>query len=282
MPTDSTIDPLLCEAISRLTRTFRGEIWEDDAGIPLVQDAASNGRPFDITTCHYWKEPLRVANLATTRRLYLTAANQIGKTLACELIARHRVKHDPGHMVLYDMTIEAAEDHGKTRFIPFLRSIPGISRIIDQVEAENRFNVTTTDIQLPGMILRVRPLNEANTQRITVRYIFIHDAALAEKNGQLRRAIIRARAFEGQELIVMESQGGIEGDDYSELANKTSTNADLWVRCPLCDGEQKFAWHAERPEDFKARPPKSVPSLDHEAWANHHTPLLLKPENIHA
>lgn len=273
---------LLRQAFARLGRTFRGEIWEDDAGIPLMQDAANPGRPFDINTCHYWKEPLRRANLPTTRRLYLAAANQIGKTLACELIARHKIKHDPGHMVLYDMTIEASDDHGKTRFMPFIRSIPGIARLVDAVEAENRFNVTTTDIQLPGMILRLRPLNEASTQRISTRYIFIHDAFFHEKNGQIRRAFVRATAYGGQELIVVESQGGCVGDDFSELMDKTSTNEDLWVRCPHCDGAQKFVFHVERPDDFRARPPKDITSLDHEAWINHWTPLLLAGDRRHA
>jgi hypothetical protein len=273
---------MMREAFGRVPKTFRGEIWEDDTEVPLVQDAASGGRPFDINTCQYWKPVLRVANMPTTRRIYITAANQIMKTLTCELIARHKIKHDPGHMVLYDMTIEASEDHGKTRFMPFIKSIPGIARVIDQVEAENRFNVTTTDIQLPGMILRLRPLNEASTQRISCRYIFIHDAFFHEKNGQIRRAFIRARAFEGQELIVVESQGGEEGDDFSELANKQSTNADLHVTCPLCGGKQKFALHAERADDFVGRPPKTEVSLDHDAWINHYTPLLLKEENRHA
>lgn len=261
---------------------FRGEIWEDDADVPMIDAYGRfSGRPFDIETCCYWKEPLRAANRPGTRRLGITAANQIAKTLICELIARHKIKHDPGHMCFYDDSIESSDDHAKTRAMPMFKSIPAIGSIIAGVENENRFAVTTTDILLPGMILRFRPLNETATQKITLRYIFIHDAALAEKNGQIRRAFIRATQFEGQELIVVESQGGVEGDDFTEFI-KTTDDAHLWVRCPLCGKAQEFAWHAQRGEDFRAAPPLSVESLNRESWIEHHTALLRKTENSHA
>lgn len=269
----------------QLRPPFRGEIWEDDANIGLEQDAAHGNKPFDINSCIYWKKPLQDSLRASTRMMVITAANQIGKSLVCELIARHKIKHEPAHMVLYDQTIEACEDHMKTRFMPFLKSIPHIGAQIAAVMANNRFDATTTDILLPGMVLRGRPLNELNTQRITVRYVFVHDACLSERNGQLRNVRKRMTQFHGQELFVVESQGGrIDGDigdDFTELVKETD-NADLWVVCPFCEKPQLFTrpgWTRRRDDDFTPTPPKTIPSLDHAGWIAHHRELFLKPEH---
>src|SRR3990167_8981693 len=102
----------------------------------------------------------------------ITAANQIGKTLVCEMIARHKIKHEPDDMILYDQSDEQSADHMKTRFMRFLRSIPAIATMIQEVidaSTMGRFDVTNQDIMLQGMVLRGRPLNELNTQRITDR-----------------------------------------------------------------------------------------------------------------
>ena len=232
---------------------FRGEIWEDDANVGLAQDSSHGNKPFDIESCMYWRKVLQDANKESTRLMVISAGNQIAKTLVCELIARHKIKHAPGHMVLYDQDDASSKDHMATRFMPFLRSIPAISSLMEEVIAatsNGRFNVSTQDIRLPGMILRGRALNETNTQRITIRYMFIHDACLSERNGQLRRARIRLTQYLGRELLVVESQGGKieEGvpDDFTNLVAETD-DADLWVRCPECDTPQNFTLKGWQP-----------------------------------
>lgn len=276
-----TDQEILKSDFASIGRTFRGEIYEDDRDVPMIDAYANDGKPFDIGTCQYLREPFQIANRPTTRLIALSAANQIFKTGFCELVGKHKAKHDPGHMTFYDMEGDSAKDHAKTRIMPFFKSIPGIGDIIREIEADNRFDVTTTDIQLPGMILRVRPLNETNTQRITSRYIFIHDAALSGKNGQIRRAMVRATQYEGRELIVIESQAGIEGDDFTRIVESTN-DARLWVKCPCCEMNQPFLWHRPREQEFVPTPPKTVPSLDRESWLNHWTPIFRSPDRAHA
>lgn len=287
VPLERLLELCLARMAAANEPPFRGEIWEDDANIGLSQDAAHGNKPFDINSCIYWKPALQKGNHPDTRMIVITAANQLAKTLVCELIARHKIKHDPAHMVLYDQTIEASVDHMKTRFMPFLKSIPKIGTMIDEVLANNRFEATTTDILLPGMILRGRPLNEMNTQRITVRYMFIHDAAVPgenTRNGMIRKARVRLTQFLGRELLVVESQGGVmEGDqpdDFTMLVAETD-DADLWVTCPACGRAQIFTlpgWSRRRADDFVPVPPKAIPSLDHVGWVAHHRELLLMPE----
>lgn len=250
-------------------RRFRGEIWEDDANIGLAQDSSHGNKPFDINTCLYWKPALQMANRPGTRLIGIQAANQIAKSLICELIARHKIKHDPGHMVLYDQTDVGSTDHMKNRFMPFLKSIPAIAEQIQAViegSSNGRFDVTTQDIRLPGMVLRGRPLNEMSTQRITIRYMFIHDAAVPgdnARNGILRKARIRLTQYVGQELLVVESQGGViegdEPDDFTMLMEETD-KGELYVRCPACGQGQNFTlkgWATRREDDFQAKLPRA-------------------------
>ncbi len=271
--------------LTAFTKRFRGEIYEDDSDVGLTQDDGQGNKPFDITTAYYLKKPFEDSRKDTTRLQVMTAANQIGKSLWAEMVAKYKIKHDPANTVLYDQTIDASRDHMKTRFMPFLKSIPTIGRIIEEVEANNRFEVTTGDIMLPGMVLRGRPLNEQGTQRITARHIFVHDACLSERNGQLFRVRKRFTQFLGRELFCVESQGGVivedKPDDFTVLSRETD-EGELWIRCPHCNCPQNFTlkgWQRPRPDSFVPTPPKTIASLDHAAWIEHHRELFLKPEN---
>ena len=255
---------------------FRGEIWEDDA---------DNEQLCDFLQCHFHRPILRLGKLDTTRRIGIRAANQIGKTRIGELIIKHRMKHDPAPTVMYDINDDACKDHQKTRFGPLLRTIEPFASIMDNLLSDNRtrWDVTTKDILFPGLVFRARPLNEGWTQKISVRYGMISDAALAERNGQLRRAFIRSRQYEKNDLWIIESQGGIAGNDPDDFVRfmGTTTDGKLYVTCPLCGKSEQFFFHQIRPADFVPTPPKDIPSLDHVAWIEHNRPLMLSDEGRH-
>jgi hypothetical protein len=148
-------------------KVFRGEIYENHAGNVYLKD---------FLDCHFHRKIFRDAKLPKTRRQGLRAANQIGKTRIGECIMVFRMEHDPANMAVYDETIEKSRDHMSNRFGPLLKSIPSFGKIFKDIMAANRFDVTTQDIRLPGMIFRARPLNEQWTQSITVRYGMISSA----------------------------------------------------------------------------------------------------------
>lgn len=283
LPLESRLARLVLQRLAK--PRFRGEIYEDDSNVGLTQDDGAGNKPFDIRSAYYLKEPFEKARLNTTRMIVITAGNQTFKSGFCEMVAKYKIKHDPANMVLYDQSIESSRDHMKMRFMPFLESIPVVGEIIKKIKDDNRFNVTTDSIKLPGMILRGRPLNESGTQRITARFIFVHDACLSERNGQLFRVRKRFTQFLGKELFVVESQGGVviddKPDDFTELSRETD-DADLYIRCPFCDKPQNFTlkgWQRKRTDDFIPTPPKSIVSLDHDNWISHHRELFLKSEN---
>jgi len=252
-------------------KLFRGEIWEDDA---------DNEQLKDFLACHFHRPILKVSRASTTRKIGIRAANQVGKSRIGELIIKDRMKWDPGNVIIYDISGDSCNDHMKNRFGPLLRSINPFGKVMRELLSNNetRFDVTQRDIRFPGFIFRARPLNEASTQKITVRYGMISDAALIEKNGQIRRAFIRSRQHEGEDLWIVESQGGIAGDDFTEFMG-TTTDAKLQVTCPSCGGEQPFLLHRTRGEDFTPKVPLIIPSLDHTAWIEHHRPLLLEQKS---
>ena len=97
--------------------------------------------------------------------------------------------------------------------------------------AQGRFNVTTEAIYLPNMVLRIWPLNESTTNRVSVRYVMISDAFMSKRTGLLGRAMGRATQHDTVKIkdykIIIESQGGEDDDDFdTEYKNNRSTDAE--------------------------------------------------------
>lgn len=247
-------------AFASLGKTFRGEIWEDDADVPMGKGYSNEGKPFDINTACYLKLPQQAIRNASKRKVVARAAVQTLKTFGTvEKPASYFIKHEPGDMAIYDCDIEAAKDHAKSRLGPLLKSVPGIA---DQIaETANRHDISTTEFYLPGMTLRMWPLNESATQRITLKYVFISDAFLSKRTGLIEQAIARTTQHPKDKKIIIESQGSEEGDDFDRQWLSTD-QGELHVKCPLCGEGQPFEWDREREDGtfagFQRGPEESV------------------------
>lgn len=236
------------EGFAAIGATFRGEIWEDDAEVPMVNGYSNEGKPFDISTACYLRPVFQAIKNPKYRKGVIQAAVQTLKTFATvERTASYLIKHDPGDMAIYDCDQDAANDHAKSRLMPLLHSVPGIAGQV--AEVENRHDITTTEFYLPGMTLRVWPLNESSTQRITLRYVLISDAFLSKKTGLIENAIARTTQHPNDKKIIIESQGSDEGDDF-DLQFKSTDMRMLHVKCPLCGEGQPFEFDRERPAEF--------------------------------
>lgn len=273
----------------QLRAPFRGEIWEFFSGTPMGRGFANEGQPFDIETANYLREPIREIRVRPFGKFVFLAAVQMMKTHATiEQPAGFFICNDPGDMTIYFSGDESALDQSKARFKPFLSGNPEIAKIMAATRAagpEGRYAITTDEFYLPGMVLRIWPLNESSTQRITLRYVFISDAFLSKRTGLIQQAIARTTQHDTVRIrdykIVLESQGSEEDDDFDKQWQSTDQRR-LHVVCPECASRQIFDWHRLRPEDFVPIPPKDIPSLDHQEWIAHHRPLLLKEERRHA
>lgn len=275
---------------------FRGEIYDFYKGVPMDRGYANAGDPFDIATANYLREPLQTIKRRVYGKFVIKAAVQMLKTYGgIEMPAGYFMANAQGDMIIFISGDESAFDHAKSRLGPLLRSQPQLAKIFADVIAsssEGRFNITTDEIYLPGMVLRIWPLNMSSTQRNTLRYVFISDAFLAAP-GMIGQAIKRTTqhntVFLKDYKIVIESQGseGSEGeeidkndDDFTKQWKETDKRI-LHVACPHCASAQPFEWHRQRPEDFMPTPPIIIPSLDHRAWIEHHRPLLVSEDGKH-
>jgi hypothetical protein len=246
--TETDIDfKQVAAAFSSIGKPFRGEIWEFAPDVPMGKGYGNDNKPFDIETACYLKPVYRAILNPNVRKAVIKAAVQTLKTYLTERCTAYLIVNEPGEMVVYDCDEKAAKDHCKSRLMPFLRSIPSIKKEIEEIE--NHHDITTTEFYLPGMTLRAWPLNESSTQRITLRYVMIHDAFLSKSTGMIANAIARTTQHPNDKKIIIESQGSDEGDDFDREFNSTDQGY-LHVKCPLCGEGQPFEFERERPAEF--------------------------------
>ena len=260
------------------TSAFRGQIYEYDTENPHVKD---------FLQCHFHRKIMRDALLPTTRRMGLCAANQVGKTRIGELIMMFKMVHQPADMILYDITDIKSRDRMHNRTGDLFSANPDLGEAFRIAREKNRHDISTQDIKLPGMILRARPLNETWTQSFPTRYGMVSDCALDSKeHGQLRRLFVRSTQFRDNEFWFLESQGGLlnnelPDDNWTEFM-ATTNDQKLYVRCQFCGTRQRFIWSHDRTVDTLLVPPLAIPSLDHQAWLDHHRPILTSRDRAKA
>ena len=163
---------------------FRGEIWEFFQNTAMVRGFANEGRPFDIESAAYLKEPMRGIRRRPHGKFVIKAAVQMLKTNGMiEQPSGYFIANDPGDMVIYLSGDFTAFDQAKARAMPYLKSNPKIAKMIDAVREqgpEGRHQITTSEFYLPGMVLRIWPLNITTTQRMTLRYVFFRRIPFTE------------------------------------------------------------------------------------------------------
>lgn len=237
------IDGLEQLAAAAIGKTFRGEVWEFAADIPMGKGFKNDGKPFNIEEAKYLKPVFRQIKNPKRRKHVWKAGVQGLKSYAAVKSAAYKIVHDPGDMAIYDCDIEAARDNFKSRLGPMLKSIPEIDAMIASVES--RHDVGISEMYLPGMTLRMWPLNISSTQRITLRYVVISDGFLSGNTGLVEQAIARTTQHPHDKMIIIESQGSDENDDFDRQYQSTD-QGELHVVCPVCGMNQPFEFDRKR------------------------------------
>src|ERR1017187_10106616 len=121
-------------------KKFGGEIWESSAGVPMGRGYANQGRPFDIESACYLKEPMRAIKNPDIPVIGILAAVQMLKTFGCiEEPAAYFIEHDPGDTTIYIGGDDSARDQARSRMLPRLESIPGVAEQIASARAANQY-----------------------------------------------------------------------------------------------------------------------------------------------
>ena len=226
----------LAESIrSAWSPPFRGEIWEYARQLNLQAGYAVKGQ-FDICTAPWLEEPFRAIRDPCVRLVSIQGAVQTLKSLIADIVVPYWIEHDPGDILWLFDTDPKALKYADTRAMPLIRSIPGIYRMLQDVD---RHEKTKTKIRFSHCNLDIAGLNEGNVQSISYRYVIIDEGWMARANGLIRQAIYRTRQYPDTKKILLLGQGGLEDEDADSEHKKTDQRV-LQFRCPFCGFAQPF------------------------------------------
>lgn len=262
----------IADDFAAMVPPFRGQIWEMCADAPMGKGHNNQGLPFDIETACYLREPLMAMRDPSVRKWVGKAGVKTLKTFIAEMGGAERIVNGQGDVTLYMADEEMAKDHAKGRLAGYWYGIPAIKKMLGTIT--NRHDETTTELYFPGKTVRIWPANYTSTQNINLETAIICDAHCIGDTGLIEQIIQRTSQYPHTKKIIIESQGSNHRDDFDRQYEDTDKR-QLHVRCHHCGSSQPFLWRQERQRDFIAVPPRIIPSLDHEAWIAHHTPILI-------
>ena len=161
---------------------------------------------------------------------------QTGKSLLIELYSMYIPCRAPGPTIIYQDTDPNAKDFYETRLKHLWRSNPCTKEILPE---ENRDSYHTINF-LRNVCWILGGHNKRNMQRRSARYVII-DEAWQWKQGYISEAFKRITAYKGQSKILIVSQGGKEGDDFSQF-HASGDRREWCFLCPDCGTRQPYKW----------------------------------------
>ncbi len=188
-----------------------------------------------------------------------------GKTTIFDVLIPRAIVEDPGSILLTQQTEREAQDYWAERIDPTMLNVPSIRRMI---EALPRGKVKKGTVVFPHMTFYCVPLNETQTQRKSVRWIFVDEAWMA-KHGLLGE--IRARGHDRWNMrVVIVTQGGVTHvmnqnqfvPSELQVAWTRTDRRRYSMRCPDCGAIA--AW-GNRSLLYEDDPDSTLESLDENA-----------------
>ena len=192
--------------------------------------------PFRISNSPWLAEPLRCLTDPEVQEIGALGCVQSGKSWLIEGASLIIPALAPGPTLILQDIDRNANDFLETRLRVLWDSVPKIKSLIgpDGVPKQGA-------IQFRGNTCWVLGANnERNLQRRSIRYI-LGDEVWLWGNGNLKEALARTTAFRWQSKVVLVSQGGTEGDDWSNWFETTDKRVWSFV-CPSCNHQQPFLW----------------------------------------
>src|SRR5438477_8495878 len=235
----------LAEAIrSAWSPPFRGTIPEYASVLNLQNGYAVKGA-FDIATARHLEEPFAAIRDPRVRLVSIQGAVQTLKSLIADIVVPYWIEHDPGDILWLFEDDPKARLYAESRAMPLIRSIPGIYRMLQDVD---RHEKTKTKIRFSHCNLVIAGLNEGNVQSISYRYVIIDEGWMARANGLIQQAIYRTTQYPDTKKILVLGQGGIE-DEEADTLHKETDCRELLFACPFCGFAQPFSLSTLRGED---------------------------------
>ncbi len=266
-------------------KRFRGGAVDNQKDAPMGKGHGNNGRPFDIETACYLK-PLfaeydKAVQTGNRLKLVVKAGVKTMKSFALEICAAEHVSNRSGDAAIFFGSEQAADTTSTTRILEFFNGITAFKEKLATITGQ--WDYTMGAVKFPDKTLFILSANLGNTQQKNLAFCSLQDAFVTAKTGMIDEMIARTTQYQKEAIIFLESQGGEEGFDFERHYEDTD-QGELHVTCQHCGKPHIFNWKAfdedsmQRPESFVPTPPLIIPSLDHQAWIDHHRPILISKE----
>ena len=192
--------------------------------------------PFRISNSPWLKEPLEALTDPTVLEIAVQGSVQMSKTWLIEAASVIFPCLAPGPCLILREIDRNASDFLQTRLKILWESMPVMQAMIGE-EGIPKAGV----IQFRGNSCWVLGAsNEKNLQSRSIRYI-LGDEVWMWPSGSIKDALARVTAYKWQSKVVLVSQGGVEGDDWSSWYH--STDKRVWsFECPDCKTVQPYEW----------------------------------------
>lgn len=202
--------------------------------------------PFRVESTPYLIPILRAIQDPEIKTIVVQGNVQSGKSMVLELWSAFVPARTPGPMLLLQDIDLNAQDWQQTRLRPLWDNTPATRDRISEID-RNKWHTTQFERNITWVL---GANNERNLQRRSIRFLG-GDECWQWPKGHLKQALARRTAFEWQGKSVFVSQGGVEGDEFTELFN--STDRGEWnFKCVACKARQPFEWvHIKYPDAAK-------------------------------
>ena len=192
--------------------------------------------PFRVESTPYLIPILRAIQDPEIKTIVVQGNVQSGKSMVLELWSAFVPARTPGPMLLLQDIDLNAQDWQQTRLRPLWDNTPATRDRISEID-RNKWHTTQFERNITWVL---GANNERNLQRRSIRFLG-GDECWQWPKGHLKQALARRTAFEWQGKSVFVSQGGVEGDEFTELFN--STDRGEWnFKCVACNARQPFEW----------------------------------------
>jgi hypothetical protein len=202
--------------------------------------------PFRIESTPYLAPILRALQDPEVETIVVMGNVQSGKSMVLELWSAFVPSRTPGPMLLLQDVDLNAQDWQQTRLRPLWENTPPTRDRLSQAE-RSKWHTTQFERNVTWVL---GANNERNLQRRSIRFLG-GDECWQWPKGHLKQALARRTAFTWQGKSVFVSQGGVEGDEFTDLFN--STDRSEWsFKCVSCGTRQAFEWvQIKYPADAK-------------------------------
>lgn len=247
LSSDEALRRFVADAICRAwVPPYRGRITEYASQIDLTQSVYTVKGKLKLYTLRHIIEPLEAIYDPTVRLVSIMGAVQTTKSLIPDIVVPYWIEHDPGDILWLFEDNDKAKKYADERALALIRTIPGIYRMLEDVDRRNN---TMTRIKFAHCTLTIAGLNLGNVQTFPYRYVIIDEAWMARANGLIRQAIDRTRQYSDICKVLIIGQGGWEGEDHDDIHKQTDDRI-LEYACPFCGFHQPFEISRKRHEDF--------------------------------